>query len=122
MLTVVGFFWCIPRPAFFQNIPYLNWGTIFLVLCLAFYFTLNMMMFIGMTVQAIVMSVICEYIYRTGNLLPFCIIVFVIAWIGQFYGHKVEGKKPSFLDDLVFLLIGPLWVTRFFYKKIGINV
>jgi len=39
-----------------------------------------------------------------------CLGLFVIAWIGQFVGHKIEGKKPSFFDDLKFLLIGPLWV------------
>lgn len=38
--------------------------------------------------------------------------VFVIGWIGQFYGHQVEGKKPSFFKDIAFLLIGPLWVLR----------
>lgn len=37
---------------------------------------------------------------------------FVVAWIGQFIGHKIEGAKPAFLDDLTFLLIGPLWVSR----------
>ena len=36
--------------------------------------------------------------------------IFVIAWIGQFYGHHIEGKKPSFMKDLQFLLIGPAWV------------
>jgi len=36
--------------------------------------------------------------------------VFVLAWIGQFYGHHLEGKKPSFLKDLQFLLIGPAWI------------
>lgn len=40
------------------------------------------------------------------------IIVFVSAWIGQFYGHKIEGKKPSFFKDLLFLLIGPVWVLK----------
>jgi uncharacterized membrane protein YGL010W len=39
-------------------------------------------------------------------------IVFIVAWIGQFVGHKIEGAKPSFLQDLVFLLIGPLWVLK----------
>ena len=34
--------------------------------------------------------------------------IFVLAWTGQFYGHKIEGKKPSFFKDLNFLLIGPL--------------
>ena len=38
------------------------------------------------------------------------ITVFVLSWIAQFYGHKLEGKKPSFFKDLLFLLIGPVWV------------
>ena len=38
--------------------------------------------------------------------------VFVVAWIGQFVGHKIEGKKPSFFEDLQFLLIGPAWVVN----------
>lgn len=37
--------------------------------------------------------------------------VFIVAWIGQFIGHKIEGKKPSFFEDLQFLLIGPAWVA-----------
>jgi uncharacterized membrane protein YGL010W len=38
--------------------------------------------------------------------------IFVVAWIGQFVGHKIEGKKPSFFEDLQFLLIGPAWVVN----------
>ena len=38
--------------------------------------------------------------------------VFIVAWIGQFVGHKIEGKKPSFFEDLQFLLIGPAWVVN----------
>jgi uncharacterized membrane protein YGL010W len=45
-------------------------------------------------------------------LLYISIFIFVVAWIGQFYGHKVEGKKPSFLTDLTYLFIGPLWVVE----------
>ena len=66
-----------------------------------------------------------------GNLLienyfvtPLWIIslyIFVIAWIGQFIGHKIEGKKPSFFQDLQFLLIGPAWLLSFVYNKIGIK-
>ena len=51
----------------------------------------------------------------------FSVIIFVIAWIGQFIGHKIEGKKPSFVEDLQFLLIGPAWLLSFIYKKIGIK-
>jgi len=45
----------------------------------------------------------------------------VLAWIGQFIGHRIEGKKPSFLQDLQFLLIGPAWLLHFIYKKWGIR-
>lgn len=121
-LTVVGFLWCLPTPASFATVPFLNWATIGVSLGLIFYLTLNFVMFIGMLVQTFIMCAICHYLDRAGILLPFCIIVFVLAWIGQFWGHKIEGKKPSFLQDIVFLMIGPLWVTRFFYRWIGIKV
>jgi uncharacterized membrane protein YGL010W len=36
---------------------------------------------------------------------------FVVGWIVQFIGHYYEGKKPAFADDLVGLLVGPMFVT-----------
>jgi len=54
-------------------------------------------------------------------LLATCLVIFVLAWIGQFIGHKVEGKKPSFLKDVVFLLIGPAWLLSKVYRKIGLK-
>ncbi len=47
--------------------------------------------------------------------------VFIITWIFQFIGHKIEGKKPSFLKDLQFLLIGPIWLLGFILKKLGVR-
>ena len=52
--------------------------------------------------------------------LPLSIAIFVLAWIGQFIGHKIEGKKPSFFDDLRFLLIGPLFVLSFLYRRLNV--
>jgi uncharacterized membrane protein YGL010W len=63
----------------------------------------------------------CYGIQQTGlPLWAVSIGVFVAAWIGQFYGHNVEGQKPSFLKDLQFLMIGPAWLMSFIYKKMGI--
>jgi uncharacterized membrane protein YGL010W len=56
-----------------------------------------------------------------GMLAYISLGVFVLAWIVQFYGHKIEGKKPSFLKDVQFLMIGPAWLMHFIYKKIGIS-
>lgn len=122
MLSVVGLFWVIPTPAFFQAIPFLNWATIFVAACLIFYLTLSIMMFLGMLILTVIICLICQQLQNAGILFLTSSGIFILSWIAQFYGHQVEGKKPSFLQDLVFLLIGPLWVLRFFYFKMGIRV
>ncbi len=48
------------------------------------------------------------------------IVVFVLAWIGQFIGHAIEGRKPSFLEDLRYLWIGPLFCLSFLFRRLGI--
>jgi uncharacterized membrane protein YGL010W len=66
----------------------------------------------------ILVSIIGNYwLSSFGNLAIISLAIFVVAWIGQFYGHKVEGMKPSFIKDLQFLLIGPLWVIEKIVRK-----
>lgn len=50
-----------------------------------------------------------------------CLVLFVLAWIGQLIGHKIEGKKPSFFKDVLFLLIGPAWLLSMVYRKLGLR-
>lgn len=101
--------------------PYANWATVFLIFVLAYYVTLS----IGLSVGMMLFSAFCLFLANTIagygiSLWLASLIIFVVAWIGQFYGHKVEGKKPSFLKDIQFLLIGPAWLMHFIYKKLGI--
>ena len=97
---------------------------ILIILAVIFYLRLSipialgMFVFSGLCIQIIN---ILESNYDNYELFKIYIIVFVVAWIGQFIGHKIEGKKPSFFDDLKFLLIGPAWLLSFIYKKIGIK-
>ena len=56
-----------------------------------------------------------------GLVWQISLAIFVVAWIGQFIGHKIEGKKPSFFDDVRFLLIGPLFVLGFLYRRLHID-
>ena len=86
-----------------------------LVLTLVFYARLDLVLAVAMAALLFVMAWLIV-ILPVG--LGFYIGVFVIAWIGQFYGHKVEGKKPSFLKDLQFLLIGPLWCMDAYLGKV----
>ena len=48
------------------------------------------------------------------------VVIFIVAWIGQFVGHAVEGKRPSFFKDLQFLLIGPLWLLAAAYRRFSV--
>lgn len=92
-----------------------NWAAVVGVLILLFYLRLGFWYFLQMMVITI-LCIIGNYALSSQfNLLITSLLIFVVAWIGQFYGHKVEGMKPSFIKDLQFLLIGPLWVV----KKLG---
>ena len=61
-------------------------------------------------------------VHAMGSLvLPICAAVFVLAWIGQFVGHKLEGRKPSFLEDLQYLWVGPLFVLSRLFVRLGLH-
>ena len=95
-----------------------------IAMALIFYIRLSITISIGMfIISAIQLGSIyyLEQILLFSNLLYIYIGVFIVAWIGQFIGHKIEGQKPSFFEDLQFLLIGPAWLLSFIYKKIGIK-
>ena len=49
------------------------------------------------------------------------VAIFILAWIGQFIGHHLEGKKPSFFKDVQFLLIGPIWLLGFIFRAFGLR-
>ena len=47
----------------------------------------------------------------TAGWLGWGLLLFVAGWIIQFVGHYYEGRKPAFLDDIMGLAIGPLFVV-----------
>lgn len=89
------------------------------VAALAYYCTLSLPFAFGMLAMSSAMLGIL-YLLPPASILPVAGTVFVLAWIGQFIGHKIEGKKPSFFDDLRFLLIGPLFVLSFLYRRLNL--
>jgi uncharacterized membrane protein YGL010W len=98
--------------------PYANWATVTLIVVTIYYVSLSIPLSIGMVLFGLLCLFIARLIAGTGSpLWIVSIVVFVVAWIGQFYGHKVEGKKPSFFKDVQFLLIGPAWLMHFIYKR-----
>lgn len=104
--SVFAVLWTVKMDVY--NLAWVVWtfGTVF-------YFRLKFRTGIYGGGMALLMLASIAYLEQQGApLLPIGIGVFVIAWIGQFIGHAIEGKKPSFIQDLKFLLIGPIWVIK----------
>ena len=113
-------------PFFTERTFLANWAMVVLLLALLYYARLSMIMFVGFVVIGLLMIWGINQLYaasgfNAGKLALYGVIIFVVAWIGQFIGHKIEGKKPSFLQDMQFLLIGPAWLLSFIFKKVGIQ-
>jgi uncharacterized membrane protein YGL010W len=115
--SIIGFFMSIPNLFLVDllgvDLPVLvNWASVVILLLLLFYVRLS----VSMAFKILIFSAIClgvnYFISQYVTLWIFSLVLFVLAWIGQFYGHKVEGVKPSFLKDIQFLLIGPAWVIK----------
>jgi uncharacterized membrane protein YGL010W len=100
----------------------LNLATIMMLFATIFYARLSpklamgLVLFYGLCLWgATQLSLLSIELWKTA------VIIFVVAWIGQFIGHQIEGKKPSFLKDIQFLLIGPAWLMGFVYHRLGIK-
>jgi uncharacterized membrane protein YGL010W len=123
VLSVMGFIWSIPVPAAFASLsPWLNWATLLGVVAFAYYLALSPKLALGIAVAFIVMFAIVDALAD----LPFplwatSLVIFVVAWIGQFIGHAYEGKRPSFFKDVQFLMIGPLWLVAALYRRLGLK-
>lgn len=121
-VSLIGLLWCLPVPGPIREAsPWLNWATAFLFGALVYYARLSVRLALGMLVASLLSIAIVLALDRLpGPLWIACVTVFVIAWIGQFIGHGVEGKRPSFFRDLQFLLIGPLWLVAGLYRRLGL--
>ncbi|HEY5371881.1 MAG TPA: Mpo1-like protein [Hanamia sp.] len=120
--SIIGLLYCIKVPLWIDR-HHLNVAMFAMLLVILYYLRLSFSIGIGMFLLGFFCLVLCHLIekYVPVSLWLICVIIFAIAWIGQFYGHNVEGKKPSFLKDIQFLLIGPMWLMSFIYKKMGVK-
>jgi uncharacterized membrane protein YGL010W len=119
--SVVAALWVVPvsprigRPGF--------WCAVAMALAFGFYWRLSRVIGAAMLAVFVLCGLLTELLYRTfgpQRLLWLAIAVFVLAWIGQFVGHRIEGRRPSFLTDLAYLLIGPAWLAGKLLRRFGI--
>ncbi len=119
MFSLLGILKALPVPVSWPL--WLDWSLVFVVLVLVYYSLFkNIRVIAAVLVMVIPMLLILEWLRPRFFLLS--VGIFIVAWIGQFIGHKIEGKKPSFFKDLFFLLIGPVWTMHTLLGLTGIDL
>lgn len=121
MVSLLGMLWSIPVPAAMVELgPYANWATLFIAVTLVYYVLLSPRCALAMLPVVVLSVLVVEWLGSIPwPLWQTSLTIFVVAWIGQFVGHAVEGRRPAFFRDLRFLLIGPLWVLAGPYQRLG---
>ena len=124
MFSLFGLLFSIPF--FSEKSWYANWGAIVIIPILFFYLRLSKVMFISFILIGFLLLKVNELLYNNlcssdKKMIFISLLIFIIAWFLQFICHKIEGKKPSFLKDIQFLLIGPAWLLSFIFKKLQIS-
>jgi uncharacterized membrane protein YGL010W len=123
VLSLVGLLWSIPVPeTFSRSTPALNWGTIFLMASIVYYFIMSISLAVGSLpfIVAVVFSV--NWLEQLDQ--PLWLIstaIFLAAWAGQRVGHQIEGNAPSMISDMQYLMIGPVWMLAALYRRLGIR-
>jgi uncharacterized membrane protein YGL010W len=120
---VIGFLYSLPFPdALHTAAPLLNWGSLAVIAAILYYAWLSIPLALG--AAPVLLALLASVVWLDKSRAPLWGIfgaVFVFAWIGQFIGHAIEGKRPSFFKDLQFLMIGPLWLLAAAYKRLQIR-
>lgn len=109
MLSLIGLLFAIH--------PWAAYG--FVAASMVYYARLSVVFMLAM---AVLSGVGLLLVHAMGErALPISAAIFVAAWIAQFVGHQIEGKKPSFFEDLQYLWVGPLFVLSHLFRQLGLR-
>ena len=120
--TVIAALWVIPVPESIGRPGF--WAGMAMVGAFAFYWRMSQPIGLAMLAVFVVLGLATEMLYRSLGPMPLLWLaggIFVLAWIGQFIGHVIEGARPSFFTDLAYLLIGPAWLTGKIMRRLNIG-
>lgn len=121
MWAVIAALWTIPSVSEWTQ-PGL-WAVVAMFAAYLFYHRLSHNLSYAMAIAFVVSGAIAWALYGAlgaRGLLILAAVLFVLAWIGQFIGHAIEGHRPAFFDNIVQLLIGPAWLMGKLMRKMGI--
>jgi uncharacterized membrane protein YGL010W len=120
--SVIALLWCVPP--LITVLQHGIWAAVAMFAAWCWYNRQSRALGLGMLAFFFVSSCLCRLIeqrWGIGALWPTALAVFALAWVAQFIGHHIEGRRPSFLTDLVYLLVGPVWVLAKAYRNLGLR-
>ena len=118
--SVVALLWCIPVPGTLFGPG--AWAALAMFVAWSFYYRQSRPLGFGMLAVFVAFAWGTRWLHLqigSAALAGWALAVFVVAWVGQFVGHHIEGRRPSFLTDLTYLLVGPAWVLAKLYRALG---
>ncbi len=119
VLSLMGLLWAVPVPAAWTAVsPWLNWACLVAAAAIVYYLVLSPSLALGILAAFVALLAIVQRLSQLAwPLWATSLTICVLAWIGQFIGHAIEGKRPSFFKDWQFRLIGPLWWLAAGYRR-----
>ena len=128
-IAVPAIFWCalallseLPFPAALGVAPWLDWAVVAAVLATLYYMALSVPLALGMAAFTAICLVLIHILRASPYpVWQFALVIFAVAWVFQFIGHAIEGRRPSFVKDVQFLWIGPAWLMSFLFRAAGVR-
>lgn len=120
--SVIALLWTVPVPQTFLRPG--SWAVLMMVVAFYWYWKHSHRLAAALLFAFVVLAVLTNFLFfylGATRLAQIAAAVFVVAWLGQFVGHRFEGRRPSFLTDLSYLLIGPAWLMAKLLRKMGVR-
>lgn len=123
VMSLVGMLWSLPVPtAFSGSSPVLNWGTLFLMAAVVYYFILSISLAVG--ILPFVLAVFAAAAWLDGLQTPLWLVsgaLFAVAAAWQLLEFQRVGNPRHIVRYFQFLMIAPLWLLASIYRRLGIS-
>jgi hypothetical protein len=122
VLSLIGLLWSLPVPAAFrESSPTLNWGTLFLMAALVYYFILSITLAFGALPFVVVVVAVLAWLDAAGaDLAGLAAMTFGLAFAAQLLSRRLAGRAVNPLRNLQFLMLGPLWLVAGLFRRLDI--
>lgn len=121
IIGLTGLVWSVPVPEIFREAAVLNWGTIFLMATVVYYFIVSINLAFGALPFIVLDVAVVSWLDSLDTQLwPVSAALFLSAAAAQLAAERVRGQPFSALRLVQYLMLGPLWLLAAVFRRLGI--